>query len=66
MFYRSFVGVAPEASLYMYKVFGDYADATDTDTLIDAFLMAYNDGVSNGSAYPVSTVALTRCSSRPT
>ena len=29
----------------MYKVFGDYADYTDTDTLIDAFLMAYHDGV---------------------
>ncbi|OPB43456.1 serine endopeptidase [Trichoderma guizhouense] len=40
----SYVGVAPEASLYVYKVFGDYADYTDTDTLIDAFLMAYGDG----------------------
>lgn len=37
--------MAPEASLYVYKVFGDTADYTDTDTLIEAFLMAYNDGV---------------------
>ncbi|KAF3061843.1 Minor extracellular protease vpr [Daldinia childiae] len=40
----SWTGVAPEATLYSYKVFpgGDY---TDTATLIDAFLRAYDDEV---------------------
>ncbi|EXF77858.1 serin endopeptidase [Colletotrichum fioriniae PJ7] len=38
-------GVAPEASLYSYKVFAQL-DATDDATLIEAFLRAYSDGVS--------------------
>ncbi|KAK1518253.1 subtilase [Colletotrichum abscissum] len=37
-------GVAPEASLYSYKVFAQL-DATDDATLIEAFLRAYSDGV---------------------
>jgi len=37
-------GVAPEATLYAYKVF-DQAAGTDTATLIDSFLKAYSDGV---------------------
>ncbi|KAF9874285.1 subtilase [Colletotrichum karsti] len=37
-------GVAPGASLYAYKVFGP-GDGTDTATLIDAFLKAYEDGM---------------------
>ncbi|KAF6809665.1 serine endopeptidase [Colletotrichum musicola] len=36
-------GVAPEATLYAYKVFGT-VDGTDEDTLIEAFLAAYADG----------------------
>ncbi|KAM5343547.1 hypothetical protein ACJ41O_012084 [Fusarium nematophilum] len=39
-----FTGVAPEATLYVYKVFTTI-DSTDEDTLIDAFLMAYEQGV---------------------
>lgn len=38
-----FTGVAPEANLLMYKVFST-VDATDEDTLIDSFLMAYEAG----------------------
>ncbi|EON96749.1 putative serin endopeptidase protein [Phaeoacremonium minimum UCRPA7] len=38
-----FTGVAPDATIMSYKVFAAY-DSTDEDTLIDAFLMAYNDG----------------------
>ena len=41
-----FTGVAPEASLYIYKVFSN-ARGTDEDTLIQAFIMAYEGGVSN-------------------
>uniref|UniRef100_A0A0B7KAZ1 Peptidase S8/S53 domain-containing protein n=2 Tax=Bionectria ochroleuca TaxID=29856 RepID=A0A0B7KAZ1_BIOOC len=37
-------GVAPEATLYAYKVFTT-AGSTDTSTLIEAFLTAYDDGV---------------------
>ncbi|KAI8173579.1 Minor extracellular protease vpr [Colletotrichum sp. SAR 10_75] len=37
-------GVAPEATLYAYKVFGS-VDGTDEDTLIEAFLTAYDAGV---------------------
>ncbi|KZL83276.1 serin endopeptidase [Colletotrichum incanum] len=37
-------GVAPEASIYSYKVFAQL-DATDDATLIKAFLRAYTDGV---------------------
>ncbi|GJC94506.1 serin endopeptidase [Colletotrichum higginsianum] len=36
-------GVAPEASIYSYKVFAQL-DATDDATLIEAFLRAYTDG----------------------
>ncbi|TLS21020.1 uncharacterized protein PpBr36_10762 [Pyricularia pennisetigena] len=36
-------GVAPEATLLAYKVFGQNA-GTDEDTLIEAFLRAYQDG----------------------
>ncbi|KAH8890684.1 serine endopeptidase [Thozetella sp. PMI_491] len=41
---ENFVGVAPEANIYMYKVF-THIDNTDEDTLIEAFLRAYDDGV---------------------
>ncbi|PVH88760.1 subtilase [Cadophora sp. DSE1049] len=37
-------GVAPAATLYSYKVFS-LAGTTDSATLIDSFLTAYNDGV---------------------
>ncbi|TIC91197.1 Minor extracellular protease vpr [Colletotrichum higginsianum] len=37
-------GVAPEATLYAYKVFGS-VDGTDEDTLIEAFIAAYDAGV---------------------
>ena len=37
-------GVAPDATLRVYKVFGKM-DATTEDVLIDAFLKAYDDGV---------------------
>jgi subtilisin family serine protease len=37
-------GVAPEAELYAYKVFSG-AGSTDTATLIESFLAAYEDGV---------------------
>ncbi|KAK1713976.1 serine endopeptidase [Colletotrichum lupini] len=37
-------GVAPAATLYAYKVFGT-VDGTDEDTLIEAFLAAYEAGV---------------------
>ncbi|KAI0135175.1 subtilisin-like protein [Daldinia grandis] len=40
----SWTGVAPEATLYSYKVF-PRTDYTDTATLIDAFLRAYDDEV---------------------
>ncbi|KAJ9149758.1 Subtilisin-like protein [Pleurostoma richardsiae] len=40
----TFVGVAPEATIYSYKVFAQL-DSTDSATLIDAFLAAYKDGV---------------------
>ncbi|OIW23033.1 subtilisin-like protein [Coniochaeta ligniaria NRRL 30616] len=40
-----FTGVAPEATLLSFKVFA-YIDSTDEDTLIDAFLQAYEAGVS--------------------
>jgi subtilisin family serine protease len=38
-----FKGVAPEATILGYKVFGVY-DYTDDDTLMEAFLKAYEDG----------------------
>ncbi|TPX09905.1 uncharacterized protein E0L32_008927 [Thyridium curvatum] len=38
-----YTGVAPEATLLSYKVFST-VDSTDEDTLIDAFLMAYDAG----------------------
>ncbi|KAF4467133.1 serine endopeptidase [Fusarium albosuccineum] len=38
-----FTGVAPEATLRVYKVFAKM-DATTEDVLIDAFLKAYEDG----------------------
>ncbi|KAF5509911.1 Methyltransferase fsa4 [Colletotrichum fructicola] len=40
----NFVGVAPEASLYAYKVFTSTGE-TDEATLIEAFLKAYDDGM---------------------
>ncbi|KAJ0368273.1 hypothetical protein COL26b_010924 [Colletotrichum chrysophilum] len=40
----NFVGVAPEASLYAYKVFTSTGE-TDEATLIEAFLKAYDDGI---------------------
>ncbi|KAJ0383579.1 hypothetical protein COL922a_010196 [Colletotrichum nupharicola] len=39
----NFVGVAPKASLYAYKVFTSTGE-TDEATLIEAFLKAYDDG----------------------
>ncbi|KAH8811161.1 peptidase S8/S53 domain-containing protein [Xylogone sp. PMI_703] len=39
-----FTGVAPDVKIRSYKVFGTQ-DATDTETIIDGFLMAYADGV---------------------
>ncbi|KAH7375188.1 serine endopeptidase [Plectosphaerella cucumerina] len=39
-----FTGVAPEASLYAYKVFTTI-DGTDEETIIEAMLRAYQDGV---------------------
>ena len=39
-----FYGVAPEATLYSYKVFANQFE-TDEETLIEAMLMAYDDGV---------------------
>ncbi|KAK0668740.1 subtilisin-like serine protease [Cercophora samala] len=38
-----YTGVAPEATLLSYKVFSNYG-VTDEDTLIEAFLKAYEDG----------------------
>ncbi|KAH7369478.1 minor extracellular protease vpr [Plectosphaerella cucumerina] len=37
------IGVAPEASLYAYKIFG--TGGTDEETIIEAFIRAYEDGV---------------------
>ncbi|KAF6796384.1 subtilase [Colletotrichum sojae] len=42
--FSNFVGVAPKASLYAYKVF-TAKGATDEATLIEAFLKAYDDGM---------------------
>ncbi|EFX04725.1 subtilisin-like serine protease [Grosmannia clavigera kw1407] len=41
---KLFTGVAPDAKLRMYKVFST-VDSTSEDVLIEAFLMAYKDGV---------------------
>ncbi|KAH7303927.1 minor extracellular protease vpr [Stachybotrys elegans] len=43
-----FTGVAPEATLYSYKVFG--SGGTDEETIIEAFLKAYEDGMDIVSA----------------
>ncbi|KAB5586270.1 subtilisin-like serine protease [Coniochaeta sp. 2T2.1] len=40
---ESFIGVAPDATLLSYKVFANQ-DYTDEDTLVDAFLQAYEAG----------------------
>ncbi|KAK1540734.1 subtilase [Colletotrichum paranaense] len=37
-------GVAPEANILSYKVFSGTSGDTDEETLIEAFLMAHNDG----------------------
>jgi hypothetical protein len=39
-----FIGVAPDATILSYKVFSQ-ASITDDDSLIDAFLMAFEAGV---------------------
>ncbi|KAK1689083.1 subtilase [Colletotrichum godetiae] len=39
-----FIGVAPEATIYSYKVFGPN-EGTAEEVLIEAFLRAYDDGV---------------------
>ncbi|KAK1999421.1 serine endopeptidase [Colletotrichum falcatum] len=39
-----FTGVAPEATLYAFKVFGAI-DGTDEETVIEAFIAAYDSGV---------------------
>ncbi|OTB06028.1 hypothetical protein M426DRAFT_319392 [Hypoxylon sp. CI-4A] len=64
----AWTGVAPEATLYSYKVFTSQ-DYTDTETLIDAFLRAYDDEVdvvtaSIGSAGGWSTHAWAEVASR--
>ncbi|KAH7324149.1 minor extracellular protease vpr [Stachybotrys elegans] len=41
---EAFTGVAPEATLRAYKVFGRGDQGTTEDVLIEAFIMAYNDG----------------------
>lgn len=41
---EGWTGVAPEAELYAYKVFSQ-AGSTDSATLIESFLRAYEDGV---------------------
>ncbi|KAK6212222.1 serine endopeptidase [Colletotrichum tabaci] len=41
---EEFKGVAPKATLYGYKVMG-FIDYTDDETLIEAFLAAYDDDV---------------------
>ncbi|KAK0383973.1 hypothetical protein NLU13_8062 [Sarocladium strictum] len=40
---ESWIGVAPEATIYSYKVFSR-ASGTDEETLIESFLRAYEDG----------------------
>ncbi|KAI9163832.1 Subtilisin NAT [Paramyrothecium foliicola] len=40
----NWTGVAPKATLYAYKVFGSN-DGTDTATLIESFLRAYDEGM---------------------
>lgn len=40
----NFVGVAPNCTLYAYKVTGRY-DGSDLSTMIDAWLRAYDDGM---------------------
>jgi subtilisin family serine protease len=42
-------GVAPEATLYAYKVFSTQP-STSTAVLIDSFIRAYEDGVSTTSS----------------
>jgi hypothetical protein len=44
----SWQGVAPDATILAYKVFsgGSGPGTTDEETLIDAFIMAYEAGVS--------------------
>jgi len=49
--------VAPEATLLSYKVFST-VDGTDEDTLIEAFLMANDAGVSLDS-HPLDLQILT-------
>ncbi|KAM0327552.1 hypothetical protein ACHAQA_005843 [Verticillium albo-atrum] len=41
---KEFTGVAPEATIYSYKVFGPN-EGTGEEVLIEAFLRAYDDGV---------------------
>ncbi|TLS26670.1 hypothetical protein PpBr36_05458 [Pyricularia pennisetigena] len=38
-------GVAPRATMHSYKVFGRSSGSTTTETIIDAFLRAYDDGM---------------------
>lgn len=45
-----FTGVAPAANLQAYKVFST-VDGTEEDVIIDAFLMAYDDGVCQIETY---------------
>ncbi|KAI6348040.1 hypothetical protein MCOR25_010862 [Pyricularia grisea] len=39
------MGVAPRATMHSYKVFGRTSGSTTTETIIDAFLKAYEDGM---------------------
>ncbi|KAH7037065.1 peptidase S8/S53 domain-containing protein [Microdochium trichocladiopsis] len=41
----NFVGVAPNATLYAYKITGSVSEGSDDATMIDAFLRAESDGV---------------------
>ncbi|KAG9251869.1 subtilase [Emericellopsis atlantica] len=41
---EGWMGVAPNASIYAYKVFGNL-ESTDSATLIESFLKAYEDGM---------------------
>ncbi|KAH8883531.1 putative minor extracellular protease vpr [Thozetella sp. PMI_491] len=48
-----FSGVAPEATVYVYKVVAS-DPSTDDETLIEAFLKAYDDGADIISCAPIS------------
>ncbi|KKF92193.1 Subtilase family protein [Ceratocystis platani] len=59
-----FKGVAPDATLYAYKVISDLTNFWSDDLLIRAFLMAYEDGV-GASGKNVLAVASTQIDNFP-